>query len=182
MQTIVRKAFWDHEKEEKWLNEMSAKGFALIGYSWCKYIFTASHPSEYIYRIELLEQFPIHPESQHYLQFMAENGVEHIASYMRWVYFRKPAADGAFDIYSDTDSKINHYQRIRRFWLILGCSQFLAAIPNIGIGLGGSTGFVLPANLILGGISTCLGLGLLLRGFRLQKRINRLQEERSIME
>ena len=27
MKYIVRKAFWDYEKEEKWLNEMSAKGW-----------------------------------------------------------------------------------------------------------------------------------------------------------
>lgn len=33
MKHIVRKAYWNYEKEENWLNEMSAKGLALIDYS-----------------------------------------------------------------------------------------------------------------------------------------------------
>ncbi len=48
---VVRKLFWDFEKEEQWLNEMSAKGMALTHYSWCKYVFTDS-PKNGI-RIEL---------------------------------------------------------------------------------------------------------------------------------
>lgn len=33
MKHIVRKAYWNYEKEEKRLNEMSAKGMALTDYS-----------------------------------------------------------------------------------------------------------------------------------------------------
>ena len=29
MKHIVRKAYWDFEKEEQWLNEMSARGMAM---------------------------------------------------------------------------------------------------------------------------------------------------------
>jgi len=89
MKTIIRKPYWNYEKEEKWLNEMSEKGLALTDYSWCRYVFSDSQPGEYIYRIELLEYRPSHPASQKYLRFMEESGVEHIASYMKWVYFKK---------------------------------------------------------------------------------------------
>ena len=104
MKHIVRKAYWDFEKEEAWLNEMSARGMAMTDYSWCRYVFEDAPNRQYIYRIELLENMPTHPESIAYLRFLEESGVEYVASYMRWVYLRKPAADGPFDIYTDIDS------------------------------------------------------------------------------
>ena len=41
MRKIIKKVFWawDSEKEEKWLNEMSAKGLALVDYTWFRYAF-----------------------------------------------------------------------------------------------------------------------------------------------
>ena len=43
MRKTIRKWFWawDFEKEEKWLNEMAAKGLALVGVGFCKYEFDA---------------------------------------------------------------------------------------------------------------------------------------------
>ena len=97
MKYVIHKAIWNYEKEEQWLNEMSAKGLAFTDYSWCRYVFTDAPAGQYIYRIELLENMPTHPESQSYLRFLEESGVEFVSSYMRWVYLRKPASDGAFD-------------------------------------------------------------------------------------
>lgn len=101
MKHIIRKVYWDYENEEKWLNEMSAKGLQLESYTWCKYVFADGVPGEYIYRLELLENLATHPESIKYIQFLEENNVEHVASYMRWVYLRKKASDGEFQVYSD---------------------------------------------------------------------------------
>lgn len=129
MKRVVRKAFLNFEKEEEFLNEMSAKGWALIDYSWCKYVFEDAPKGEYIYRIELLEKPVEHPESQNYIEFMEETGVELVDTYNRWVYFRKKASDGAFDIYSDIDSRIRHYRRIRvLFSAILGLNLFMGAL------------------------------------------------------
>lgn len=89
MKYIVRKAYWDYEKEEKWLNEMSAKGMALTDYSWCRYVFKEEANNQYTYRIELLKDMPTHPESIAYLRFLEESGVECVATYMRWAYLRK---------------------------------------------------------------------------------------------
>lgn len=119
MKHIIHKLYWNYEREEKWLNDMSAKGLALIDYSVSRYVFEDCNPGEYIYRIELLENWPSHPESKKYIGFMEENGVEHITSYMRWVYFRKKASDGEFNIYSDIDSRIKHYQRVSTLYTIL---------------------------------------------------------------
>ncbi len=43
---------------------------------------------------------------------MEEAGAEHVSSILRWVYFRKKASEGPFDLYSDLDSRIRHYGKI----------------------------------------------------------------------
>lgn len=131
LKRIVRKAYWNYEKEEKWLNEMAAKGLALTDYSWCRYVFSDCMPGEYTYRIELLKNSTKHPESQRYINFMEENGVEHVASYMRWIYFRRKASEGAFDIYSDIDSKITHYKRIGILGSMIAGLNLLAGLYNL---------------------------------------------------
>jgi hypothetical protein len=113
--------YMDHEKEEAWLNEMSSKGLAFTDFILGRYTFSDSEPGEYTYRIELLDNPPTNIDSRHYLGFMAENGVEHVASWGRWVYFRKRTEEGPFNIYSDIDSRIQHYRRIGTLWFVFMC-------------------------------------------------------------
>ncbi len=122
MGTIIRKKFYDHENEEKWLNEMSDKGLLLTNYTWGKYTFEDCAPQAYTYRIEMLDAPVTSPKSVDYLAFMADAGIEHVATYGRWVYLRKKRADGPFDVYSDIDSRIKHYQRIGTVWTVLAFS------------------------------------------------------------
>ncbi len=104
--------FADYEKEEKWLNEMSAKGFHFVHTSFSRYTFEEGAQGKYIYRLQLLDNLPSHPESRAYIRFMEEAGAEHVSSILRWVYFRKKASEGPFDLYSDLDSRIRHYGKI----------------------------------------------------------------------
>ena len=187
MKYVVRKAYWDFEKEEQWLNEMSARGMAFTDYSWCRYVFTDAPGGQYIYRIELLENMPTHPESVAYLRFLEENGVEVVSTYMRWVYLRKPASEGAFDIYTDIDSKIRHYQRINYFWTVLMIVEFVAAFANLGIGivnlfLNERLGNFSYGNLIIGGAALALGILFLVLDLPLRKRIKKLRQEKAIHE
>jgi hypothetical protein len=135
MKHVIRKPYWNYEKEEQWLNEMSARGLAMCDYSWCRYVFEDAPKGEYIYRIELLENKATHPESRKYIEFLEDTGVEFVASYMRWVYFRKKAADGPFDLYSDIDSKIRHYRRVLSFWTVFAGIEFFAGAWNLAIGI-----------------------------------------------
>ena len=61
MRKVVYKGFfvWNFEKEEKWLNEMAAKGFALISVGPFRYEFEDSLPDEYEVRLELLKKVSI---------------------------------------------------------------------------------------------------------------------------
>jgi hypothetical protein len=108
MRHTARKVFfaWSYEQEEKWLNQMSAKGLQLVSVGFCKYVFEDGAPGEYNYRLELLENLPSHPESIAYIRFLEEAGIEQIGTYFRWVYFRRKATDGAFDLYWNHASNI----------------------------------------------------------------------------
>lgn len=187
MKHIIHKAMWDYEKEERWLNEMSAKGLAFTDYSWCRYVFAEAPANQYIYRIELLEYMPTHPESQAYLRFLEESGVEVVSSYMRWVYLRKPASEGAFDLYTDIDSKIKHYKRINVLWTTMMIVEFVAGFCNLGIGIininmNEQLGNFTNGNLIIGAIVTALGFLFLALDLPLRRKIKKLKQEKAIHE
>jgi len=183
MKHIVWKAYWNYEKEEAWLNDMAAKGLALVDYSWCRYVFEERPAEEYIYRIELLRELPSHPESQAYLRFMEESGVQHVASYMRWVYFRKKASDGAFDIYTDIDSRIRHYQRINIYWSTLAFAELTIGLGNLSIGLSGiQNSGGMTSNFWIGLPLILIGIVFISLGAPLRRKIRKLKKEKSIHE
>ena len=122
---------WQYEKEEKWLNEMSEKGYQLADVGFCNYGFIDGTPGKYIYRLELLEYTPPSPQSQKYLDFLEGTGVEHVDSLFRWVYLRKPAADGAFELFSDCSSIIKHLTRMIQLILPLLIMNALLLFMNI---------------------------------------------------
>ncbi len=187
MKNIIWKAYVDYEKEEKWLNEMSAKGLALTNYTWCRYVFEESPEGQYIYRIELLKNTATHPESIAYLRFLEESGVECVATYMRWVYLRKKAAEGSFDIYTDIESRIQHYKRIYALWITLMFVEFAAGLSNISLGLINlniEENFhnYSYSNLILGFCLIPLGLVFLRLSLQIRKKIRKLDQEKIIRE
>lgn len=135
MRRRVIKAFVNYKKEEDWLNKMAQKGLHMVDYFWFVYLFEEGEPGEYIYRLELMENVPSHPKSAAYLQFMEESGVERVSTWMRWVYFRKKASEGSFEIYSDREGKIRHAKRIIGLMLALFFLNFGCACSNLGLGL-----------------------------------------------
>lgn len=114
MRRTIRKLFWawDFDKEEAWLNEMAAKGLAMISYGFCRYDFEETEPGEYRIAMELLPHTPNHPESERYLRFLEETGVETVGSWMRWIYVRRKTDGGEFELLSDRKSKVEHLVRI----------------------------------------------------------------------
>lgn len=180
MKKVIHKLFfaWDFEKEEKWLNEMSAKGLNLDGVGLCKYIFEEGTPGEYIYRLELLKKWSTHAESEQYIRFLEDTGVEHVGSVTRWVYFRKKASDGEFDLFSDIDSRIKHLKRLTSLLGMLAIAEFLISFGNLSIFF--ENGF--RSNMYSGLLTTACGL-LLTFGFcHVAKRTKKLKKERIMRE
>jgi hypothetical protein len=185
MKHVVWKAYWDYEKEEKWLNEMSAKGMALTDYSWCRYVFTEAPNNEYIYRLELLEHLPSHAESVAYIRFLEESGIEHVATYWRWIFLRKKSSEGPFDIYSDIGSKIKQYRRVSTLFGAIGGINLFAFLVNIINGIAESSkynnnylSYVSPLVLLNGVFGVCLTW--LVIGYI--RKISKLKKEKQLHE
>ena len=183
MRTVVNKIYWDYEREERWLNEMSANGYALVDYFIARYVFENSAPGEYIYRIELLKKRHANPESKNYIAFMEENGAEHVASYINWVYFRKKTADGPFDIYSDLDSKTEYFKRIRGFYIGASAAQLISGFYNILFGTGILLhGGIFYVNLFAGILVSCIGVWCSFLIYKTNKKIKKLGERMIVNE
>jgi hypothetical protein len=179
MKHIMHKAYWNYEREEKWLNDMSAKGFALADYCWIRYVFEDCEPGKYVYRIQLLEHWATHWESRRYIDFVESTGAQCVSTYMRWVYFRKPAADGPFELYSDIPSKIRHFRMVRGFWAGLTILEYAAGLSNVLIG---AKPPVSPANIVLGSVLVLLGIVFTIMIVKLTRNIQKLKKQRQIVE
>jgi len=182
MKAIIRKLFLNFEKEEKWLNDMAAKGLNFIDYSFSRYLFEEGKPGEYTYRMELLNNLPSNPESKAYIKFMEETGAECIGTYVRWVYFRKKTSEGPFDLYSDYDSRINHYKRVAAFTGIAISINLIAMVGNIIIGIvsGIERGFYF--NIYISLINLAIVIAFTPMFISYLRRIKKMKEERSIYE
>lgn len=126
MRKVVHKLFWiwDFEKEEEWLNEMAAMGLSLISIKLFAYEFESTLPGEYHVCSQVLEHSMRHPETENYIHFLEETGVQHVVTCIRSAYFRKKAADGQFNLFSDYSSRIKHMNHIITLLSILICPNF----------------------------------------------------------
>lgn len=180
MKKKIHKLFWawQFEKEEAWINEMAAKGLILTGVGFCTYIVEEGTPGEYQYRIELLDHAPASPESQKYIEFMEETGVESIGFIYNWVYFRKKPTDAPFEIFSDITSKIKHLQKIRRFLSLLTIAEYLIGISNLALGIGNQMIINVICALFLLVLGTAIGSQVI----AISKNISRMEQEREVHE
>ena len=179
MRKVIHKWFWawEAEKEEKWLNEMCAKGLGLTSVGFARYEFEDCTPGEYQYRLEFLEHLPTHPESVQYIKFVEDTGAEQIGSITRWVYFRKKTADGPFDLFSDNASRIKHLSRIIALLLTLNIFNIYIGCYNIflAIALDSPINYCGIINLIIGAL---LFYGI----FKLNRQRKALKKEQQIFE
>lgn len=179
MRRTIRKLFfvWDFDKEEKWLNEMAAKGLCLVSVGFCKYEFEDCIPGEYRICLQLLDKLPKHPEMQKYIEFMEQTGAEHIGSFTRWVYFRRKASDGDFELFSDNTSRIKYLSSIL---------SFIALIVGLNLYIGLYNLFVVfflqsPFNYI-GLLNLAIGLFGLPGTIKLWKKRSRMKQEAQLFE
>ena len=169
--------FWDFEKEEKWLNAMSSKGLQLVGVGFCKYTFEESVADEYTYRLELMKKDSKCYDSISYIHFIEDTGAEHIATYLRWVYFRKKKSYGDFNLFSDLSSKISYMKRLIIFlscFLPLIISALYLNLPN-GIN-GNITSMVLTILLFLELLLYFFGISIL------YSKLTKLKKEQMLRE
>ena len=122
---------FDKDEEEVWINDYARQGWAMVGFFAGLVTFVPCEPGEYIYQIDLLPGSGLRADDyEGYREFMEETGVEVVERWARWVYLRKRAVDGPFEIYSDAASLAAMYRRIRAMFLWV---LALEACCSIGI-------------------------------------------------
>lgn len=169
---------WNYEKEEKWLNEMSAKGLQLVDAGICRYVFEENAKDKYVYRLELLNNVPSHAESVSYIRFLEETGVEYIDSVLRWAYFRKNARDGEFELYSDIDSKIDHLKRIVLLFLAVTPVNLINAINMLNQYIETGNTSMLATSILCFLLLSLLGTGI----YKVSNKILKLKKDKLVRE
>lgn len=179
MRRIIHKWFWvwNFDKEEQWLNEMAAKGLCLVSTGFCKYEFEDCLPGEYQIRMQLLDKLPHHPESQKYIEFLEDTGAEQVGSFTRWVFFRKKASLGDFNLFSDNASRVKYLTSMLSFITLVVALNLLIGLENLAIAM--LTGF--PGN-YLGFLNLAIGLFGLPGTIKLWKKRNRIKKESQLFE
>lgn len=180
MRKVIHKLFWiwDYEKEEKWLNEMAAKGLALISVKFCTYEFEDTLPGEYHVCLQVLDHTQSHLETESYIHFLEETGAEHVGTFIRQAYFRKKTVDGSFELFSDNASRIKQLNSIIALLCIL-------IIPNLGNGINMLCMYIQyhhPSSLFAL-LFVLFMMGLMITGIiKLSLRKKRLREEQQLFE
>lgn len=180
MRRTIHKWFWawSFDKEEKWLNEMAAKGLVLVAISFCTYTFEECTPGKYNVRLELLGNVPTHAESQQYIRFLENTGAEYLGSVIRWVYFRKKTTDGEFNLFSDNPSHIQNLNRILTLLGVVGGFNLCIGFYNLSVYLTDQyTASIIPSI-----ISFSVGLLVTCGFFRLFLKKRKLKKQQNLFE
>ncbi len=120
----VIKLFLTKEKEERWLNQMSALGQKLLGKTLFSYRFTESKANQDSVRIECVPRdFDIDKAKQAF----KKKQITVVIHQRRWLYLRKPIHQGGFNLYTDLKERFTYYRK-------LGLLNFLMAFSLFGLG------------------------------------------------
>ena len=116
---IKFRLYYDKDKEENFLNNMVKKGYAMKSFFLGFYTFEKCEPNEYTYRVDLIKD-KSQKELEEYIELITETGAEYVQRWGVWVIFRKK---GEFELYTDVESKIEQYSKIKTMFLLLGIAE-----------------------------------------------------------
>ena len=142
---------WDFDKEERWLNEMAMQGWALAEVGFCRYVFEKCEPGEWIVRLQMKQSDP------DYVEFLEELGAEYIGRVVQWIYVRRRAEEGSFELFSDIASRLEYLQWIARMLLAVGMMNLVIGVVNAFSGNAVGAINVLLATLLMYGLGRIHG-------------------------
>ena len=162
--------YFDKDVEEKWLNQMAAEGWAMKSFFAGIYQFTACEKGEYIYRVDFGDK--LFSVSSDYRELMRDIGIQIVQTWGYWVILRKKVSEGAFALYTDLSSSIEHYRKIRKMFKIATIIEIICLFMELyvatkGIMLGYACALLIAAILVV----------LVNAVFRTNHKIAELEEE-----
>lgn len=180
MRTTIRKWFWawEFDQEEKWLNDMAAKGKALVSARYLTYEFEDSEPGEYAIRLEMLENLPSSVEGQQYIEFVESTGAEYVGKVMKWVYFRKKRELGEFELHGDNATRLKHVKGIQRLLTPLLALNTGVGLYNLCIGMAWNSALNIACGCASAVVTVLICLGLA----KLNEKKQQLEKESQLFE
>ena len=100
------------EEMERYLNEMAHEGWQCCEIVRNELRFVRGEQDEYIYRVQYFYESR-DGEKKDYLRTLGETGAALVGEYGEALILRKKTSDGAFELYSDLDSKIAALEKRR---------------------------------------------------------------------
>lgn len=128
--------YWDKDAETKWLNEMAEEGLAMTGFFAGFYKFEKTEKGKWRYQVDFGEKFGTVTED--YREFMNEAGIEIIQNWGYWVLLRKPTSEGEFELYTDVESSIEHYNKILTMFKVVFIIELICLLIEIMVALNGA--------------------------------------------
>ncbi|MCI9492736.1 MAG: DUF2812 domain-containing protein [Lachnospiraceae bacterium] len=185
--------YYDKEKEEAWLNEMCRQGWAMTKFFLGVFQFMPCEPGKYTYQVDmpgLPGTFGMHSGiKKEYIDFVEATGAEYVCSWGFWLIFRKETEQGDFKLYTDKESRIKLYRRIRFLFLAFALLELGLCIFNSynvwdasgGFLASGSWSFWLDGGFLLAivPVAACLAAcSLFFMAARLTRKIRHLKQEK----
>lgn len=134
--------FLDIEKEIRWLNDMSEKGYRLVDRKGIEYFFEECESGKYQYQVER-RSFKSTQEDEEYVDFLSNLNISKVTSQLGWYYFEKENDGKEFKIYSDIPSKIKHYKKQIRALSLIGVLSLYIVIENLNSSSGPSGPYII---------------------------------------
>jgi len=120
-----------YEKERKWLNEMSSKGFQLINVDAFTYTFEEGLPNEYQYDVEYPVRIGNSDENEEYLRSLNEMGVELIPTKKDVRYFRRRMENTEFKLHNSAKLRVKLYRLYSYPIYIISILAFASLITQV---------------------------------------------------
>lgn len=137
------------------------------------YVFEKCEAGKFVYQVDFGDKF--FRVSEEYREFMEDAGIEIVQTWGWWVILRKAASEGKFELYTDVESSIEHYTKIRKMFKIVTVIELILWwIEAMGAAVGKNPA-ALAGVFILGGLI----VGLLRITIRTTDIINSLKERQT---
>lgn len=179
MRKVKYRFMLNYEKEERWINEMSEQGWHLEKITLGRFVFEKGEPNKYIYRNEFLIDKKKGDKKEYY-NLLEDSGIEIVYEFSGWIYMRKLASEGPFELFSDHQSYIAYYKRLLGYILPLFLVNLFMAVLNLFMSnIDGSLGWL---NITIGSINSIVSIILLLPIYFIFRSKVRLEKKQQFFE
>lgn len=96
--------FVDFDKEEEWLNEMSANGFCLWHTNGVIYRFKECNPGEFVFQIDFYEKES--SANEDYVAFRTSCGDKFVHQWKNKIYWKRASSEGPFESEDNVQAKL----------------------------------------------------------------------------